>query len=60
VREADMRALVVRQRDLFEESVQATLVSGEIQTKLVTQLALLMYGLIDAIEGEVHDEQDQH
>jgi hypothetical protein len=55
-----MRALVVRQRDLFEESVQATLVSGEIQTKLVTQLALLMYGLIDAIEGEVHDEQDQH
>lgn len=42
-----------RRRDHFARSVV-------IQTELVTQLALLMYGLIDAIEGEVHDEQDQH
>jgi hypothetical protein len=50
----------MRQTDLFEESMQDTLVPVEMQTELVTQLALLMYGLIDAIEREVHDEQDLH
>ncbi|MBJ9696814.1 hypothetical protein [Burkholderia cenocepacia] len=55
-----MRRLVMRQRDLFEESVQDALVPEEMQTELVTQLALLMYGLINAIEREVQDEQDQH
>ncbi|MDR6496449.1 hypothetical protein J2797_006376 [Paraburkholderia terricola] len=43
-----MRRLVMTQRELFEESVQDTLVPGEMQTQPVTQLALLMYGLIDA------------
>ena len=42
--------------DLFEESVQDALVPTEMQPELMTQLALLMYALIDAIEKEVHDD----
>lgn len=53
-----MRKQAMRQRDLFEESVQDALVPKEMQPELVTQLALLMYALIDAIEKEVQDEQD--
>jgi hypothetical protein len=49
----------MRQRDLFEESVQGALVPKEMQPELVTQLAQLMYALIDVVEREAHDEQDQ-
>ncbi|KIG05024.1 hypothetical protein [Caballeronia grimmiae] len=55
-----MRKQMTRQQDLFEEVVRGTLVSEEMQPELVTQLALLMFALIDAIETEVHDEQDRH
>ena len=45
-----MRKQVMRQRDLFEESVQGALVPKEMQPELVTQLAQLMYALIDVVE----------
>ncbi|MGY6258224.1 hypothetical protein ACXIVK_32670 [Paraburkholderia caledonica] len=54
-----MRKQMARQKDLFEEVVREALVPDEIQPALVTQLALLMFALIDVIETEVHDEQDR-
>lgn len=54
-----MHRQMTRQKDLFEETVREALVPEEIQPELVTQLALLMYALIDTIETEVHDEQDR-
>jgi hypothetical protein len=55
-----MRKQMTRQKELFEETVREALVPEEIQQELVMQLALLMFGLIDVIETEVHDEQDRH
>ncbi|WP_240975590.1 hypothetical protein [Paraburkholderia aromaticivorans] len=54
-----MRKQMRRQKDLFEETVPDTLVPEEMQTDLVTQLALLMFALIDVIEAEARDEQDR-
>jgi hypothetical protein len=57
--EAKMRNQMTRQKDLFEETVPEALVSEEMQAELVTQLALLMFALIDVIEAEARDEQDR-
>jgi hypothetical protein len=54
-----MRNQMTRQKDLFEETVPEALVSEEMQAELVTQLALLMFALIDVIEAEARDEQDR-
>jgi hypothetical protein len=54
-----MRNQMTRQKDLFEETVPEALVSEEMQAELVTQLALLMFALIDVIETEARDEQDR-
>ncbi|WP_168788306.1 hypothetical protein [Paraburkholderia aromaticivorans] len=55
-----MRNLMTRQKGLFEQAVREAVVPEEIQPELVTQLALLMFALINVIETEVHDEQDRH
>lgn len=54
-----MHKQMTRQKDLFEEAVREAVVPEEMQPELVTQLALLMFALIDVIETEVHDEQDR-
>ncbi|KNH03967.1 hypothetical protein BRCH_03438 [Candidatus Burkholderia brachyanthoides] len=55
MREVAIRTQTARQKDLFEETVPAALAPEEMQS----ELALLMFVLIDVIEAEVRDEQDR-
>ncbi|MFL9989494.1 hypothetical protein [Paraburkholderia sediminicola] len=54
-----MHQQMTRQKDLFEEAVREALVPEEMQPELVTQLALLMFALVDIIETEMREEQDR-
>ena len=53
-----MRKQVMKQHDLFEGSREEGSLPAEVLADVVAQLTLLMQSVIDAIEMEVHDEQD--
>jgi hypothetical protein len=46
------------QQDLFREAVTVERMSEDLQAEVVTQLALLIQSVIDAVQREVRDEQD--
>jgi hypothetical protein len=53
-----MRKAMMKQQDLFEETGNDEQMSEDLHAEVVSQLALLIESVIDAVQREARDEQD--